>query len=122
MILCLAPAIVYTDVGIQGIVTRFLLKAHPQGQVWVRETQIYFSVLGFYYLHMQGGVILYASPAINTVLDACLAFESNVADPKASILCSVLYTNGLVRSFHYTCKLYILIVSIIATVKLDPVL
>ncbi|KAG6810664.1 hypothetical protein H0H92_010846 [Tricholoma furcatifolium] len=58
-----------------GIVTRFVLKAYPQGKVW-------------------GGVITYTTAQVADITAATSLFSSTVTDPKASIITTYNYVLG----------------------------
>ncbi|KAJ7250738.1 FAD-binding domain-containing protein [Mycena rebaudengoi] len=58
-----------------GIVTRFTLKAHPQGQVW-------------------GGLITYTVAQIPEVSAAVERFSANVTDPKAGLISAYNFLAG----------------------------
>ncbi|KAK0499148.1 FAD dependent oxidoreductase [Armillaria luteobubalina] len=58
-----------------GIVTRFTLKAYPQGPVW-------------------GGVSTYNASYISAFNAAVVKFCSEVTDPKAAIVINYIYTGG----------------------------
>ncbi|KAK0184507.1 hypothetical protein F5146DRAFT_1170401 [Armillaria mellea] len=60
-----------------GIVTRFTLKAYPQGPVW-------------------GGVVSYNSTYISAFNAAAVKFCSEVTDPKAAMVMTYIYAGGQV--------------------------
>ncbi|KAJ3518855.1 hypothetical protein NMY22_g13470 [Coprinellus aureogranulatus] len=63
-----------------GIVTKFTLRTFPQGQVW-------------------GGMITYAAPDTFSAIAAAIAtFSSQVQDPKASMLGTVIFYGGVVST------------------------
>ncbi|KAG6337360.1 hypothetical protein ID866_1733 [Astraeus odoratus] len=59
-----------------GIVTRFTLKAFPQGEVW-------------------GGTIFYARTVIDQVTAATANFSANCMDPKAQLVTAYVYVAGI---------------------------
>ncbi|KAJ3521485.1 hypothetical protein NMY22_g12295 [Coprinellus aureogranulatus] len=60
-----------------GIVTKFTLKTFPQGKVW-------------------GGMLTYAHPDVFPAVSAATAkFSAEVTDPKASLLSTVTFYNGM---------------------------
>ncbi|KAG6815985.1 hypothetical protein H0H87_009624 [Tephrocybe sp. NHM501043] len=61
--------------GLKGIVTRFVLKAFPQKEVW-------------------GGLITFTSPQVPDVTSATANFCATVVDPKASIITTYNYVLG----------------------------
>lgn len=58
-----------------GIVTKFILKTHPQGQIW-------------------GGVIIYPEASVNQVIRATANFSANNSDPKAQVIMTTNYAAG----------------------------
>ncbi|KAI6140114.1 hypothetical protein BKA82DRAFT_16602 [Pisolithus tinctorius] len=58
-----------------GIVTKFILKTHPQGQIW-------------------GGVIIYPEASVDQVIRATADFSANNSDPKAQVIMTTNYAAG----------------------------
>ncbi|KAH9174871.1 FAD-binding domain-containing protein [Lactarius sanguifluus] len=58
-----------------GIVTKFTVKSHPQGQVW-------------------GGIILFGSDQLGAIKNATAQFTSKVTDPNAALVSSFFYSYG----------------------------
>ncbi|KAI6097199.1 FAD-binding domain-containing protein [Pisolithus sp. B1] len=68
-----------------GIVTKFILKTHPQGEIW-------------------GGIIVYPETSVDQVTRATTKFSTNNDDPKAQIIMSITYSSGnlfLVATLFY---------------------
>ncbi|KAI6130770.1 FAD-binding domain-containing protein [Pisolithus croceorrhizus] len=68
-----------------GIVTKFILKTHPQGQIW-------------------GGIVVYPETSVDQVTRATAHFSANNEDPKAQIIVSINYAAGnlfLVTTLFY---------------------
>ncbi|KAI6113834.1 FAD-binding domain-containing protein [Pisolithus croceorrhizus] len=71
--------------GLRGIVTKFILKTHPQGQIW-------------------GGIVVYPETSVDQVTRATAHFSANNEDPKAQIIVSINYAAGnlfLVTTLFY---------------------
>lgn len=83
---------------LQGVVTSFVLKTYPQGQVWVRLVLI-FSLLKVLLgcSNMQGGTITYVSTSFSALSAATAAFSQNNVDPKAALITTYNAIAGLVR-------------------------
>ncbi|TFY66021.1 hypothetical protein EVG20_g5059 [Dentipellis fragilis] len=58
-----------------GIVTKFTMNAFPQGEIW-------------------GGAITIPSSRIDGAIDAFVAYQANMSDPKASLLAEFVYSSG----------------------------
>ncbi|TFY66031.1 hypothetical protein EVG20_g5068 [Dentipellis fragilis] len=61
--------------GIRGIVTKFTLKTFQQTEIW-------------------GGTVVVPSSGLDAAVDAIVAFQDNVTDPKADINAAFVYAAG----------------------------
>ncbi|KAI6106965.1 hypothetical protein EV401DRAFT_2060126 [Pisolithus croceorrhizus] len=73
--------------GLRGVVTKFILKTHPQGRIW-------------------GGIVVYPETSVDQVTRATAHFSANNDDPKAQIIMSINYAAGNVSYVHANPREY----------------
>lgn len=83
---------------VKGIVTKFTMKAHPQGQVWVSPTVVNLACLILIDI-LQGGLVTITGDHLDAVSNATVKFSTEVTDPKAAVLPTYNSILGIVRTF-----------------------
>ena len=83
----------------QGIVTKFVLQAHPQGDVWVIISYFYETCAFRALINelMKGGFVIIPSLYFDEVNAAILKFQQEVTDPKAMALPTYNTVRDVVR-------------------------
>ena len=84
--------------------TKFVLKSHPQGEVWVSRQEHFIEYAVCLLETWKGGVYLYAENQLDSIKKALVNFQQK-DDTKAALQLAMVYSSGQVRAIIMVSQL-----------------
>ena len=84
--------------------TKFILKSHPQGEIWVSRQERFTEYAICLLETRKGGVRLYAENQLDSIKKALVKFQQK-SDTKAALQLALTYSSGQVRATMIMARL-----------------
>ena len=91
--------------------TKFILKSHPQGEIWVSRQERFTEYAICLLETWKGGVRMYAENQLDPIKKALVNFQQK-DDTKAALQLAMVYSSGQVRAIIMVSQLILKLTSL----------